>query len=89
MSIFLNAPVRNWLLWVRNIEVFGRIGTDSSKILDEDGSVFPTLLSKLEDAASIRTLVLIGHDFSLLHIPAEFPENLTTLVFDSILVECL
>lgn len=40
-------------------------------------------MSKLSDAASIRTLVLTGHDFPVLQIPAEFPESITTLVFDS------
>lgn len=40
-------------------------------------------MSKLSDAASIRTLVLTGHDFPVLQIPADFPESITTLVFDS------
>ena len=51
-------------------------------MIDEDGSVLSDLLSRLSSIDSLQTLVLTGHEFHSLVIPAQMPESLSTLVID-------
>ena len=58
-------------------------GTEGRAIEDE-GDVFAELASSLEGADTLQMLVLSGHQFHNLTLPAACPESITTLVFDGI-----
>ena len=51
--------------------------------MDKDGSIFNELVTALQEASALETLVFVGHSFGSLVLPAAFPESVKELVFDS------
>lgn len=54
--------------------------------MDKDGSIFNELITALQEASALETLVFVGHSFGSLVLPAAFPESVKELVFDSTFV---
>ena len=51
--------------------------------MDKDGSIFNELVTALQEASALETLVFVGHSFCSLVLPAAFPESVKELVFGS------
>lgn len=62
----------------------GDIAGTEGRAIEDEGDIFVELASLLEGAETLQMLVLSGHQFHNLTLPAAFPESITTLVFDGI-----
>lgn len=62
---------------------------ESNSIMDKDGSIFNELVTALQEASALETLVFVGHSFGSLVLPAAFPESVKELVFDNCAIRSL